>query len=619
MIRTGQTSAGLCHLTTHMATWPRRFTKQRWARWTPWALRRPLAAAFRSVLLFASYYSFPLMLVLQACLLAFAMCLASYAVVLWRGIWAGIVFFALSYIYTRIFMPTSLTEPLGLFWALLSVPFFVASFRSGSVKPALVAFALTSMALMTRMGSMFTIPALLLWLPWQFGRTVWDKFKIGACAVGILLAVVGMNSFLSKAYGSGDAETGSNFSYTLCGLTIGTTWDGCLTKLADRGEPLTGDEAAVARRLYAFAWENFKENPAIFFNRLAAGAKQFVTTFPSVIWKGYGVAVDQPVWLFPNVLTLICLVGLVHFARSGMSRREIAFWALLLASITVSSAVIYFDDGTRVLAASHPLMALFLAMGLGSQQLAALRKDLEAKLVQIGSFGLIVAAAILLAVPWISYRLSPLDKDQLLSLHSGQNDAFVWGGREMSGFLIVSDEVPLRADIPSLHFSEFQAIVNQSGMEQYFAVLHPTAPATPFGFVFTPRLDIVRSGIFIVPAAVPERPDVSMWHFEMTGSSPDSGDIGLYVTRGAVPMIARLDERPEASTYCIFEATSGDQLNRWMFFRNVRGIGRRTIQPSATLAFEWPDETIKRPGCRLAFQTISPCSISRPARRYTPR
>src|SRR5262249_19108762 len=47
--------------------------------WTPWALRRPLAAAFRAVLLFASGSSFPAMLVLQACLLAVATCLAAYA------------------------------------------------------------------------------------------------------------------------------------------------------------------------------------------------------------------------------------------------------------------------------------------------------------------------------------------------------------------------------------------------------------------------------------------------------------------------------------------------------------------------------------------------------------
>jgi len=493
------------------------FFEAKQGTWSPWALRRPLAAAFRSVLLFGSDYSFPAMLVVQACLLAFVLGLASYAVMIWRGIWSGLAYFAVTYIYTRTFMPTSLTEPLGLFWALLSVPFFVASFRSGSVKPALVAFTMTSMALMTRMGSMFTIPALLLWLPWQFGRTASDKFKIGACAIGILLAVLGTNSFLSKAYGSGDAETGSNFSYTLCGLTIGTTWDGCLTKLADRGEPLTGDEGAVARRLYAFAWENFRENPAVFFKRLAAGAKQFVTTFPSVIWKGYGGAVDQPVWFFPNVLTLLCLIGLFHFTRSRMSRREIAFWALLLASITASSAIIYYDDGPRTLAASHPLIALFLAIGLGNPELPASKAQTDRKLVVYGTSGLIVAAVLLISGPSIAYRLSSTHDDQNRELRAGQDEVFVFGGRNMSGFLVVADDAPLRADVATLHFKDFEALVTQSGVEVYQGLVHPVSPPVPFGFLFAAPVKegAIGPNIFIVPANVMENRSERTWHFRL--------------------------------------------------------------------------------------------------------
>ena len=128
------------------------------------AMRRPYAAAFRSVLLFVSQYSLPVMLLLQACLLGAAAWWATRAVMAWRGLWAGVAFFSLAYIYARIFAPTTLTEPLGLMWALLSIPFFIASFRTSSAKPALIGFALTMFALMMRMGNMFAIPALVLWL-----------------------------------------------------------------------------------------------------------------------------------------------------------------------------------------------------------------------------------------------------------------------------------------------------------------------------------------------------------------------------------------------------------------------------------------------------------------------
>jgi hypothetical protein len=53
---------------------------------------------------FPSQYSLPIMLLLQVCLLGIAAWLASYAVMVWRGVWAG-VFFSLVYIYARIFAP----------------------------------------------------------------------------------------------------------------------------------------------------------------------------------------------------------------------------------------------------------------------------------------------------------------------------------------------------------------------------------------------------------------------------------------------------------------------------------------------------------------------------------
>jgi hypothetical protein len=481
--------------------------------WTAFALRRPLAAALRSVLLFGSGYSFPVMLAIQICLIAFAVFVASCWVTKWRGIWAGLTFFGLIYIYTRIFLPTSLTEPLGIFWSLLSVPFFVESFRSGSARPALVGLAMTSMALMTRMASMFTIPALLLWLVWQFGRSVSDKLRIGILAIGIMIGVVGLSSLVSKVYGTAGTETGSNFSYVVCGLSTGTTWDGCPAKLAKQGEPLQGDEAAVARKLYAFAWQNFKADPTIFFMRLAAAAREFLRAFPTVIWKGYGAAVAAPIWLFQNFLTIICIVGLCYAVAFGMNRIEVSFWVLFWASVVASAAIIYYDDGARTLASSHPLIALFLATGMSAGAPASGGLPVNRQLVRAGISALIATAAAFVTVPWISHLVWSVGEKQVRSYQP--DDAFVSGGRTISGFLVVADGEALRPDIPTIHFSEFQAIIAQSGIEPDIAVLHPKAPATPFGFVYAPRMEHggLIAGIFVVPVEVLEHADVSAWHF----------------------------------------------------------------------------------------------------------
>lgn len=504
--------------------------------WVAFAQRRPLASAFRSVILFFGCYSLPIMLTLQACLLAAATCFAAYAVVMWRGVWAGIAFFGLTYIYTRTFVPTTLTEPLGLFWALLSVPFFVEVFRSGSVKPALIALAMTAIALMTRMGSMFTIPALLVWLLWQFGNSMAAKLRIGVAAAAVLIGVLGTNTLLQKAYGSDQGSTGSNFSYVLCGLTIGTGWEGCPKKLAAEGVTLAGNEAVVAGQLYSMAWANFRAKPEIPFGRLADGAQAFVSDFPDVIWRGYLAAITEPDWLFRNALTTISLMGLVYILARRAKSLELTFWALLWLSIVASSSMIYFDDGPRALASSHPLMALFFAVGMSSPEPAAGETLSRSRLSPYGSIGLIVAALLVVGVPWIAHRFRPtvaIEGDRLISK---RDEAFVFGGRRMPGFLVVEDGLPLRSDVPTLHLADFQALVAQSGVELDQGLLHPVTPPLPFGFVFAPRVEkgSPSSNQFIVPADVMERRDVPAWHFKLEPwqHKPNAhGNYWFYVTK----------------------------------------------------------------------------------------
>jgi hypothetical protein len=498
--------------------------------WIAFAQRRPLAAAARSVLLFFGDYSLPIVLILQACLLAAATCFAARAVAIWRGIWAAVAYFALTYIYVRIFVPTTLTEPLGLFWALVSIPFFIEAFRSGSVKPALVAFSMTAVALMTRMGSMFTIPALLIWLVWQFGRSTAAKLRIGALAIGILLCVLGLNSLLQKAYGTGQGSTGGNFAYILCGLSIGTDWQGCPAKLASEGKS-TRDESALINQMYSMALDNIRARPEVFFGRLRDGAAKFSSDFPDVIWRGYLAAVSEPDWLFRNTLTAISLMGLVYLAARRAKSVELAFWALLWASIVASSSMIYSDDGPRALAASHPLIALFFAIGLSNPDPAP-KEASRPHLSRYGSLGLIAAAALLVCIPWAAHRFAPIGH----SLIPKQDEAFVFGGRRMSGFLVVDDGEPLRSDVPTLHLADFRAIIARSGVESDQGLLHPVAPPLPFGFVFAPRMEkgSLSANQFIVPADVMERRGIPAWHFwlEPWQHKPDAhGNWWFYVTK----------------------------------------------------------------------------------------
>jgi hypothetical protein len=506
--------------------------------WSSFTLRRPLAAAFRSVLLVFGNFSLQHMLILQASLVAGAVCFATGAIIKWRGVWAGIAFFALTYIYDRYFVPTPLTEPQGLFWALLSIPFFIKAFRDRSVNAALVAFAMTTVALMTRMGSMFTIPALLMWLVWQFGQGAKAKLRIGAAAICILLGIFGLNSLLQRAYGTGTSPTTGNFSYTFCGLSLGTGWEGCLKKLAAEGTPVVGSEDAMARQLYSAAWKNLRADPAPFFLRLADGAEEFIAKFPGVLWKGYG-SVDEPDWLPRSVLTAVSLIGLFYGAtRTAANTVELTFWTLLWASIVASSAFIYFDDGARALAASHPMMALFFALGMSSRTSRPVEVLSRFRLSRNGFVGLIVVAVLFVCVPWIAHRFSSIGN--MVSANATplatRNEAFVFGGRLMSGFLVVDDDQPLRDDVPSLHLADFAAMVAQSGLEYHQDLIHPTLPPLPFGFVFAPRVEkgSISASLYIVPAEVVERREVSAWHFDLKqwgDTRTGYGNYWFYVTK----------------------------------------------------------------------------------------
>jgi hypothetical protein len=502
------------------------------------ALWRPLASAFRSVLLFFSNYSLQTMLILQACLLAAAAWFAADAVARWRGIWAGIAFFGLTYIYDRTFTPTVYTEPLALFWALLSVPFFIEAFRTGSVKPALVAFAMTAMALMMRMGSMFTIPALLVWLVWQFGRGMAAKLRIAVVSICILLGVLGLNSLLSKIYGTGQTSTGGNFSYVVCGLTIGTTWHGCPAKLAAEGRPLQGIEADRGKQLYSMAAENFRAHPDIFFGRLQSNLSEFFAQLPDMIWTGYFASTDGPSWVFRTLLTIFALLGLSYVVLRRATPIELSFWMLLWVSIVASASIVFADDGRRVLAVSHPLIALFFALGMSDPRPTSVEVHSRRRLVPFGLGGLLVAAVLLVGVPWIAHRFSPDSASVGDNLLAKPGEAVIAGDRRMSGFLVVENGSPLRSEVPMLHLAEFEAIIQQSGVENYRGLLRPVTPPLPFGFVFAPRLEkgSNTSYLYIVPAEVLERHDVAAWRFKLApwGDRPmadDGYDFWFYVTK----------------------------------------------------------------------------------------
>jgi len=235
---------------------------------------------------------------------------------------------------------------------------------------------------------------------------------------------------------------------------------------------------------------------------------------------------------------VLCLIGIGYTLFRRRERGEISFWLLLLASIVLSAGVVFHDDGRRVLAASIPLICLFISLGAAGPRRQLLCEPAANPIpVSRAQVGLGFALALFLLVPWLAYQLSPVERMTGRKLLSRPGEAVVFGGRRMSGLLVVADGQTLPSDVASVHMSDFASIIEKSGVEGYQGVIHPEAPPLPFGFIFAPRLEqnAASDYQFIVPAEVLQRPEVEAWRFQvrvrqLKPSFPGYGYFFLYVT-----------------------------------------------------------------------------------------
>jgi hypothetical protein len=284
--------------------------------------------------------------------------------------------------------------------------------------------------------------------------------------------------------------------------------------LNEEGKDLPLGEEAVAKLMYSLAWDNFKKDPTILFRRLAAASEEFGTQLPELFWRGYLLPDVEPSWLPRTFLTVLSVFGVLYVMIRRREPGEVAFWLLLWASVVASASFVFFDDGRRVLAASYPLLFLFFAMGITGPSLIA-RQHIrpERTLLRYGKLITLIVMLLFFSIPWLAHRLSPVDSITGGALTTTQNEAIVFGGRRIAGFLIVEDGMPLRHDIATLHLSEFENIIKESNIETYQALIHPEVPPMPFGFIFAPRLEQDASSDyqFIVPPEVLEQKEIKAW------------------------------------------------------------------------------------------------------------
>ena len=482
--------------------------------WSAFALRRPMAAAFRSTLMFFAAYSYSIALLLQTLLAACAVYFATRAVAAWRGLYAGLVFFSLSYVLIRTFLPVFLVEVLALTWVFLAIPFLIAALRQRSVHHALIALAMVTIALLIRPGSMFTIAAIYVWIILAFGTGVRRKIIVGTWASLVVLSAAAVSYLLQRTYGVNAQLTGSNFSHSLCGLSIGTNWSGCLQRYKEVGQ--LQSEEALTTFLYQKAVENIMADPTTLLSRLYLSGKSFVEELPLTLWRGYLWWKDDVAEL-RTIFFALSVIGLAYVLLRRRERNEVLLWLLLIVSVVTSAAFVHFDEGRRVMSPAYPLLLLLVASGFATFPNTPLggRTPISPR---SAAFGLVFTTGILVAVPWIAHAVSPARKLAATLAIASPNEHLIIGGRRMTGILVVPDDQPLQTKIPSITESGFRQFLRLSNVEFYQGLMKPRSPTAPFAFIWAPRIEpgVASSHQYIVAPDVLLKPDVLAWRFTVS-------------------------------------------------------------------------------------------------------
>jgi hypothetical protein len=493
--------------------------------WDVLGSRRPLGEAFRQWTVIGGRYSYVGTLLVQLCLVAVALFVAARLVAGRSGIWAGIAFVGLIYVLTRSFLYTTLTEPLGLIWTLFSIVFLLEAFRLNSLPHALVGFAGLTLALVTRMGSMFTIPILAVWIAYAFSTTWQERLRILALACGIMLAVLALNALLAFLYSSPLVATGSNFAYTFCGLSLGTDWSDC-SRVYDAQLQRLPSERSAAAFLFATAWQNILEQPTVLLAKLADNIRSYFSRLPEFLLQGYspGYQVSRAV---AKLATLALLVSLFLVYRLRGTRIEGAFWTLVILSSAMSAAVILADDGWRTMHVTNALIACLAAAGFSAPTVRTPRVAAPPLRWQLGAGAIAVAAVLFVVGPTASRALMSGEASKYRSTGNVRTDeSIVPGGRFITGFQVIPDGSSRPLHVPTLFVSEFTKLAHMINIESDFGPFIDLAVRrVPFALVVTGRFDNAnQSNIFIAPVTVLERQDVAAWRFQVRQAPPGGAD-----------------------------------------------------------------------------------------------
>lgn len=330
--------------------------------------RRPLFSAFFAPILALTNNHLQLSLAFLMLFSAVACYLAAREIQSSMGTLPAVFVLVLLFFFFRLISGKVLSEALGFPLAILGLTFFLHSARQNNLVSAFYGLFLVSVALVARAGAFFILPALVVWIFWQFHGGFVKNLKIVLfCSAAVALAFA-INSAIHSIFVSSSHPSFGNFAYTFYGLAAGGKgWQQILVDYPQIGSL---PEPAYTQKIFELAFEVIKRKPM---NLLVGAYRSWAMFFATDDYYSLfnWVSGSRPIVGTISRLGLYALmvVGIIDFAFAAISRRLTSIHKLILLTalgivLSVPLAPPLDANRIRIYASVIPFLLLLPAAGL---------------------------------------------------------------------------------------------------------------------------------------------------------------------------------------------------------------------------------------------------------------
>ena len=420
---------------------------------------RPLAHGVLATLLGLTQQNFQITIALLVLITAIACFFLAREVQRSHGTTAAVFVLIITFMYYRVYLGTASTESLGLALGTLGLAFIWRGATKYQSNSCLLGIFLLTLALNTRAGTFFILPALILWGAMLFrgSNRFSGRFVLGG--VSLVLLAFFLNSLIFKLVSSPEATSFSNFSYSLYGLLVNGNWQ---TIFKDHPELMQLTDKEASQRIYQIIFEILRNDPF----SLVRGC---IRAWRSFLWNDFVFAfVATAKYNNPKInvgLQILSIFGLVSAYRQRQTPSGSLILAATLGILLSVPFVPPWDAGMRPYIATVPFIALIPALGFA----AVVRKMKWQQLQQISTvkessflLWLVASTLIFLTIGGtvITKFLSHPPSFARISCPAGTEDVYFRNTRGSSIHIMANNAIG-QTNTPNIRIIDFKGILNR--------------------------------------------------------------------------------------------------------------------------------------------------------------